>query len=449
MNRKNVSLAEKIALFDCNIWPKMQFTEDSYILTSQQRLIGNEHYRRRQFEEAIVAYNHCLYSTLEDRGIAYANRAAAYLAMRSYQDCLKSVRLAKDCPLPANTLAKVLAREKMAFEGLEMGGVANVVEDTILPVQLSYRRNNRMPSFVFCLKLKDAVSPYGGIATSENILPGDVLVVEPPLTTFAKLNPMCDYCCGTSGSLQPCNCELVLFCSAKCKEKSFEEYHNFECPLMAHLLAFAHYDCLVLRVFFKLIQRFACVATLREYLGNIKNPNPFDNTNFKEWSDSGSFVSQFRLYYATERAPVINCATRKDYLFRTDIDNTNMNASMAKAAIIIEMLKTCQQIPRIAKSTDEWSYLSDLLFHLMIFKSFAVINCLIRPVIKYAQDDDYGIELKITEDSRSAICAFHGSASLFRTSCQPNVCMTYVENLLIVRAIKYIPRGTELLAPQS
>lgn len=31
------------------------------------------------------------------RGVAYANRAAAFLALRSYEDSLESVRLAKKC----------------------------------------------------------------------------------------------------------------------------------------------------------------------------------------------------------------------------------------------------------------------------------------------------------------------------------------------------------------
>lgn len=452
-NKKNGSFAEKIALFDCKIWPKFH-CKNAHSLLNQQRMVGNEFYRNLQFDKAIVAYNVCLLlSTLEFRGIAYANRAAAYLALGSYQDCLDSANLAKQYPLPRNTMIKVLAREKMAIEGLQIEKVAINMENTDLPspsdqqLKLSYRRNKRMPSFAFCLKLKDAGNPYAGIITTENLLAGDVLVVEPTLTTHNKLNPLCDYCAGTSGSLQLCRCAKIVFCSSKCEEKAFEEYHKFECPLMDHLFAFPNQDCVVLRVFFKLITRFKDFGNLRNFVENIKNPNPFDDEHFEAWSDPGSFLSQFRIYYALQRPSVINCTVRKRNLFRTDIENTNMQASMAKTAIIIEMLKTCKQIPRIASSALEWSFLSELLFHFIIFKSFTVMNLPIRE-ITYIQVDENGIELQGYEKYGFFFYGLLGSASLFRTSCQENICMDYVNNMVIVRALKYIPRGTELLAPQ-
>lgn len=424
-------------------------SKDAYFVANHNRQIGNEHYANLQFKEAIFAYNVslCFSNSLEAKGIVFANRAAAYLALQSYQDCLDSFRLAKECPLPANIMKKVLAREKIAIEGLELKDMTSAAVDSSLPVQLSHRRNKRMPSFAFCLKLKDA-DPYGGIITTENILPGDVLVVEPPLSWLSRWTGNCDYCLRECGSLKPCKCGQVLFCSPKCKEDACEAYHNYECPLMDRLYAFSILDCAVLRVFFKLIQRFKDVSKLREYLENIKSPNPFNNDEFEAWSDPGSFESQFRIYYATERPSLINCTVQKDNLFRTDLNNTKINVSMAKTAIIINILKAFKQlIPSIAKNEEEWSFLSEQLFRLIYCKAFTILNIPVSAEIKYVQDANN--EIKMEAASSVEIMSLHGSALLFRTSCQANVYMNYENNMLTVRAQKAIPRGTELLAPQE
>lgn len=440
----SLSIGEQISLCDCKVWPKFYMNKDS--IAHEQRICGNQSYAIQEFDVAIKQYNLVLrFSTsIEDKGISYANRAAAYLALGCYQDCLDSVHLAKQCPLPAKTMMKVLAREIIAEEYLK--GCASGSE---LPDELSYRRHKRIPSFVFCIKLKDDSNPYGGIVTTENLLPGDILVKEAPLTTFARsIHNRCCNCLRNCGSLQPCDCGYVFYCSPKCKEESLF-YHNFECPLWEHFVAFSNADCLVLRIFFKVIQRFKDVATLREYLENINTPNPFEGDDFELWPDAGSFESQFRLYYANERPFLTNCAVHKHNLFRTDLNNKNMNTCIAKAALVIDMLKSCKQVPCAAKSSDEWSFLSEQLFRLFFYKTFSTMGLITYDEIKYVQDANSERKMIFDESTSTNAISFHGTASLFRTSCEPNVIMDYGKrkNELIVRATKCIPRGAELLAP--
>lgn len=53
------NLADKISLFDCNIWPKgKRNNKDS--TANYHRMVGNEYYKEQQFEKAIEAYNKCL-----------------------------------------------------------------------------------------------------------------------------------------------------------------------------------------------------------------------------------------------------------------------------------------------------------------------------------------------------------------------------------------------------
>lgn len=438
LNDENVTTAEKIDMFDCSTLPKGRLQNE--LIAQDQRKDGNRFFTALQFEEAIQSYNQSVSfsSSSEFRGIMFANRAAAYLKLHSYQDCLDSIRLAKECPLPAKIMMKVLAREKVAIEGLELYDGANEASCSDMPIELSYRRHKRIPSFVFCLKLKEAGNPYGGIITTKDLLPGDVLVIEPPLTKYTRSLGMCNNCFRSCGSLQPCKCG-IMFCSPECKKEAFDTYHNFECPLMEYLITFSYVDGLILRVFFKLIQRFEDFARLREYLENIIAPNPFDGDDIQDWPDVGNFLSQFRLFYATERPSVKNCIDQR---------YNNLHTTMAKAAVLIDILKQSKEIPCIAKGADEWAFLSEQLFRLFCYKTFTA-RSVAKSVLKYHKKTNN--EVVVSSDSifYNQSLALYGSASLFRVSCLVNIVMDYRKEGLIVRAIECIPRGTELLAWSS
>lgn len=419
MKKKKFSVAEKLELYVVNTLPIFRF--ESAFLAENLRKVGNEFYKNELFHRAIQQYNKllCFSKSLEIRGIAYSNLSAAYLALRSYQDCLESVRLAKDFPLPANIMLKVLEREKIALEGLKS---KEYVPKTNIPIELSYPRHEIVPSFVFFLELKDARNAYGGIITTKKLLPGDVVVVEPLLASYIKSFDMCTHCLRRCGSLQPCKCKFVLFCSQECKEEAFETYHNIECPLMEHLYVYPEEECVVLRAFFNLIQRFKDFKSLREYFENIKTPNPFDDNN--EY-DAGSFESKFRIFYGTEQPPVVKCKVLDPDLLRKNENNENMY--VAKTAIIIELLKTSKEIPRFAETTDQWLFLSKQLYRIFIYKLYTIRE--------FASQKD--------------AVALYGTASLFKTSCQQNLQFNYEKNILVVRATKCIEPGTELLAPSQ
>lgn len=210
MNNLNSSFAEKIALYDDKMITKVPY-KDTDVSADQSRLFGNQFYKMGLFTQAIDSYNNCLISANnpELKGIAYANRAAAYLALHSDQDCLDSIRLAKECPLSANLMTKLSAREKIAIDRLQMEYSSDAI-CSVLPVELSYRHNKSMPSFAFCLTLRDSADPYRGIITTENLLPGDVLVVETPLAWLPRSFDKCEHCRRVCGSLKPCKCRLLV-----------------------------------------------------------------------------------------------------------------------------------------------------------------------------------------------------------------------------------------------
>lgn len=419
------------------------------LISEEVRLLGNQYYDCEDFDKAIDTYNIVIAcSTSEqNRGVTYANRAAVYLATESYRECLLSIRLAKMCPLPAKTMLKVRAREQQALRGLkyEEKIKSNVAE-------LSYPQNVRVPSFAIGLALKKNRDPFGGIVTTQDLKKGDVVIIEPPLAAFpvGDLNyALCTHCLQRSGGLYPCKCYQVMFCSPKCRNAAFAAYHNYECPLLGQILKYTDGEKVALRVFFNLIQRFADVTELREYLENIKKspPNPFDEKYSKDWPDSTSFLAQYRLYYASEQPYIPNCKVNREKLLSGDITNKSLQLAVIKAAHITHLLKTCKQIPKAAKTDDEWLFISDLLFHSFFYDFFT------KKTLWSNHKPMHGPDLisllnAITLNNKEAIgSGAFGTTSLIRSStCKANLHMFFEKGAVVVRTLKAVPRGSELLS---
>lgn len=151
-----------------------------------------------------------------------------------------------------------------------------------------------------------------------------------------------------------------------------------------------------------------------------------------------SFESQFRIYYATKHASVVNSTVRKP--LSTDFENLIVQKYLAKTAITIDLLKMYKEVPQIAKTDEEWSFLSELLYQLLCYISFTGKSTESNE-ISYVQNGNEEIQMKLV---RSTIDAngLYGTASLFRSSCQENIVMDYVDGVLVVRALKFIPKKT-------
>lgn len=417
------------------------------LISEKGRLLGNQYYDFSEYDRAIDTYNVVIAcSTSEqNRGVTYANRAAVYLATKSYRECLLSIRLAKLCPLPPNTALKVRAREQEALRGLlkyENQKKANVAK-------LGYPPNERVPSFVRSLKLKDHHDPFGGVVATQDLKKGDIVIIEPPLAAFpaGDLNfALCTHCLQRSGGLHPCKCYQVMFCSPKCKNAAFAAYHNYECPLLGQMQKYTDGEKVAMRVFFNLIQRFADVADLREYLENIKKdpPNPFDDKYSK---DSTSFLEQYRLYYASEQPSMPNCKVNRETLLSGDITNKSLQLAVIKAAHLTHLLKTCKQIPKAAKTDDEWLFISELLFHSFFYDFFTRKTLWSNPKPMH-RPGIMAVLSSITSINKEAIgSGAFGTASLIRSStCKANLTMFFEEGAVVVRTLKAVPCGSELLS---
>lgn len=76
----------------------------------QKRNEGNEKFRARKWLDAIELYGDSLrfaQPESEHISLAYANRAACFLILKMYANCLKDIELATDAGYPKHLMAKL------------------------------------------------------------------------------------------------------------------------------------------------------------------------------------------------------------------------------------------------------------------------------------------------------------------------------------------------------
>lgn len=94
-------------------------------LADKLRELGNESYSKGETFDALLKFNESLcfaeVGTLSV-GLAYANRSAAYLRLRRYENCLRNIQLARDCGYPEEKLIKLSQREEKCREAIGLEG---------------------------------------------------------------------------------------------------------------------------------------------------------------------------------------------------------------------------------------------------------------------------------------------------------------------------------------
>lgn len=78
------------------------------------------------------------------------------------------------------------------------------------------------------------------LVAARNIKPGEIICVQTPyvMTSNTELTPYayCCHCLKISWSSIPCNvCGWTFFCSDKCKEEAWKQYHDIECFVMPRI----------------------------------------------------------------------------------------------------------------------------------------------------------------------------------------------------------------------
>ncbi|XP_055692866.1 SET and MYND domain-containing protein 4-like [Lutzomyia longipalpis] len=254
------------------------------IKSENLRKDGNKLYKDAKYVDAVIAYNRsaCYAVSKENISIALANRSAAFFDMKMYQECLESIRLAREYGYPERLMEKLDKREATSKKELRRKPPQReiVVTKVGLPV------NEKIPYLARCLKMQED-SLYGRyVIADEDIPAGTVIAIEEPFCKVYGNEDMylrCAVCLyEVSHLLIPCDkCCQTMFCSKKCQEIGAKGFHAIECPIMGAI--YENFDDTLRLIFRTLICSFLAfpdIVTMQQALEKIerekKNVFSFD-----------------------------------------------------------------------------------------------------------------------------------------------------------------------------
>jgi tetratricopeptide (TPR) repeat protein len=166
-------------------------------LALNYRNIGNNHFRKGEYFDALMFYNRSLCTAeigSESISMAFANRSAVYLTLNHFDLCLQNIQLARDCKYPAGKMEKLDKREEECKELMTLK--PNPDDDPFNFFKLSYSAFEKYPSIVDCLEIKIDKKGKHVVATRD-LKAGDIIAIEKPIitnpTVAARLH-RCDYC---------------------------------------------------------------------------------------------------------------------------------------------------------------------------------------------------------------------------------------------------------------
>ncbi|KAG4069669.1 hypothetical protein HA402_014692 [Bradysia odoriphaga] len=351
----------------------------------------------------------------EHLAILYASRASVYFDLREFEFCLENIRLAKEKGYPEDGMLQLnklkidcLSLLQKCSKGQEDGGKNDA------KIQLNVKPHAEIPFAASCLELK--TDPIEGryIMTTKDIEPGSIIVVESPFEKVLSSDCIYQRCsnCFEKNSLHliPCrNCTKTMFCSEKCSQEAFENFHRFECPII---------DCLMdvggqitIRTFLKAVQSFKTISQLIEFIQSA------DSNNRTAFSFNHSEALSPQQHYHQIHSLSTNLEIRPEFDLFTHMLVTslfyyqlNYQAPAFKSLLNGE----CEDI------------LMELMFRIE----------LITTINSFSFND-----LASTQDDEIVGTGLYQLSSLINHSCSPNACPKYYKSNLILYTTQPIKCG--------
>lgn len=278
----------------------------------------------------------------------------------------------------------------------------------VLP-SLSFGSNQVIECASDCIEIKCDEDLGRHIVATKNIMVGDVIARENPFCQILlKENYFthCYECLRPSYNLIACdNCPLVMFCGDHCKQKSWKLYHKYECLILATLI-----DLEVSKL--TLVALKICIS-----LRNIGNITEFN---------SDELLNQL-VYRSQNYLEIHNLISNTQ--FRTTAD---LFERAVTAAIIFELLQNYTQFFN-EHSQMIITFQELLLLHMQTGPSnFHEISELAKLDNEFFENNEVG-------------SGAYGFLSLLNHSCSPNVVRHCYGSCIVLRALRPISKGEQLL----
>ncbi|KAL5290186.1 hypothetical protein ACFFRR_009874 [Megaselia abdita] len=385
---------------------------------------GNENFslKSRNYFRALQLYNKSIcYSLCDSENIAigYANRSAVLFELKKYQQCLENITMARNANFPERLMHKLDKRENDCKKLLS--SQAPEVEPYEFP--LSFEKHQDVPYISNCLAMDQTEDEGRFVYTKTDLKPGDIVAIEDPYCTTllpAMKYIRCAYCTKENCfSLIPCNnCTSAMFCSESCRDKAWDVFHKYECPVIDFLFdTCTKIHLTALRTCLTTLSLFASVEECRAFCEDPDNQSKtvFD-LNFNEFTK----IEEYKAVHGL--------VTNQDKRLVNDLfQRAVMCATIKNILIEYTPLKTL-----LGESIENHNFFADLLFkHLQTASSNMHSIDLIEQVSETKEDECFAT-------------GAYPFLSLLNHSCAPNVVRIHRSTTTILFVLRHIEANEKL-----
>lgn len=221
-NVRNLDVALNFLLLTLDQEPR---PEKSDSIALQKRNDGNKKFRVRAYIEAMELYSDSLrFAKPESEHIclAYANRAACFLVLKMYENCLKDIEFAIKAGYPGNLMRKLEERKAKCLQEMQ--------EDPQPYRKTSIEPDDQFPYMANVAQVQKNKKGGYSVVAKADIDVGQTIVAEDAYIAYLSdhFGSKCQICVKEYVNLVPCKkCTVAMFCP-DCQGHFL---HEFECGL--------------------------------------------------------------------------------------------------------------------------------------------------------------------------------------------------------------------------
>lgn len=360
------------------------------------------------------------YKLLERSGKCHLQLGQATAAEQAFEEAKKALHISEQDNNKINSLLDSFEKQISKCQSQTSGIVASkgVALCSSLP-KFSGNGKDGVLTLNNALTVGYSKESGRGVYANRDIDVGETLIIEKPYTSTVLStlkNTYCHHCCSRVIAPVPClSCSGVLFCWDQCRTEAWKSYHMYECDVLHKVwkadIGLGHLALkMVLKAGF-------------EKLGS-----------FSETEDDKE-VKQIDLNagYDTE-----------------DYESVHLLVNHATDRTVESLLKYSLQAYFLMKCVKQTRFLGDekgiaeqqqLSVGAHLMRNLMMLPCNAHECSELLYKED-NLPESVTVEVGSAIYPF---LSLINHSCDPNVVRHSYKNICVVRAIRNISKGTELL----
>lgn len=393
-------------------------------ISHQNRMKGNEFYRKKQYEQALESYNVgiCLAENGSDMlSLGYANRSACFFELEKYELCLADIDLAKGSNYPPALMSKLDQRQEKCLKLMKTLNNDGILSTNITADFVAGKTILCMADGVKLTENKQFGKHY--VATQPfNI--GDTILIEEPYCATILINHTffrCSNCFKKNRNFIPCKkCSRSLFC-VECIGSPNQRFHDFECEMCIEDDSLSKL-ALVVRTIIMTIKLFPNIDEMIKTIDTIR-PNPTNEIK------NNKSVDNYREFFNLCR-------------HHEELDEGAMFRKIAYTNIIYEAILSNTMLKPLFVTERHQRFLMHLILHHMEVISINPFDMVTTAPIH----NIYFEEGKEEIDPKDLVYAqgIYLNGSIFNHSCIPNVLRLYDNNRMICKIVRPVQKGDQL-----